>query len=100
MEASVPLVTQAPPIQPIQIRPGVITQVGRRTQDGLGSTELPPTRSDGLVWLPPPVNVSSPSIIAALFTKSHSGRIFTVFYEFVQYYFMLFSLTVFILFCH
>ncbi|XP_051919418.1 homeodomain-interacting protein kinase 3 isoform X2 [Hippocampus zosterae] len=26
MEASVPLVTQAPPIQPIQIRPGVITQ--------------------------------------------------------------------------
>lgn len=27
MEASVPLVTQAPPIQPIQIRPGVITQV-------------------------------------------------------------------------
>lgn len=27
MEASVPLVTQAPPIQPLQIRPGVITQV-------------------------------------------------------------------------
>lgn len=27
MEASVPLPTQAPPIQPLQIRPGVITQV-------------------------------------------------------------------------
>lgn len=30
MEASVPLVTQAPPIQPLQIRPGVITQVKMR----------------------------------------------------------------------
>lgn len=27
MEASVPLATQAPSIQPLQIRPGVITQV-------------------------------------------------------------------------
>lgn len=30
MEAPVPLVTQAPPIQPLQIRPAVITQVWGR----------------------------------------------------------------------
>lgn len=35
MEASVPLVTQAPPIQPIQIRPGVITQVRRVARMGV-----------------------------------------------------------------
>ena len=29
MDTAVPLVTQAPPIQPLQIRPGVMTQVSR-----------------------------------------------------------------------
>ncbi|XP_034044719.1 homeodomain-interacting protein kinase 3 isoform X2 [Thalassophryne amazonica] len=45
MEASVPLVTQAPPIQPIQIRPGIITQTwSNRAQQILVPTwqQVPP----------------------------------------------------------
>lgn len=44
MESTVPLVTQAPAIQPIQIRPGVITQVrgGRGAGDGSRSVATSP----------------------------------------------------------
>ncbi|XP_068599978.1 LOW QUALITY PROTEIN: homeodomain-interacting protein kinase 3 [Brachionichthys hirsutus] len=57
MDASVPLVTQAPPIQPIQIRPGVITQAwSSRAQQILvptwqqvTSVPPPPTASDTVV---------------------------------------------------
>uniref|UniRef100_A0A674PLL4 non-specific serine/threonine protein kinase n=1 Tax=Takifugu rubripes TaxID=31033 RepID=A0A674PLL4_TAKRU len=57
MEASVPLVTQAPPIQPLQIRPGVITQAwSNRAQQILvpawqqvTSVPPPPATSDTVV---------------------------------------------------
>ncbi|KAM8877980.1 homeodomain-interacting protein kinase 3 isoform 1-T2 [Synchiropus picturatus] len=58
MEASVPLATQAPPIQPIQIRPGVITQAwSNRAQQILVPTwqQVPP----------PPTTLASETVAAS-----------------------------------
>uniref|UniRef100_A0A8C9YL41 non-specific serine/threonine protein kinase n=1 Tax=Sander lucioperca TaxID=283035 RepID=A0A8C9YL41_SANLU len=55
MEASVPLVTQAPPIQPIQIRPGVITQAWSSRAQQI----LVPTWQQVTSVPPPPTTLAS-----------------------------------------
>ncbi|KAM9409858.1 LOW QUALITY PROTEIN: homeodomain-interacting protein kinase 3 [Pholidichthys leucotaenia] len=58
MEASVPLVTQAPPIQPLQIRPGVITQsLSSRAQQ-----ILVPTWQQVTSVPPPPTTMASDTV--------------------------------------
>ncbi|XP_055010439.1 homeodomain-interacting protein kinase 3 isoform X2 [Boleophthalmus pectinirostris] len=58
MEASVPLVTQAPPIQPLQIRPGVITQAWSNRAQQL----LVPTWQQVTSVPPPPSSLASDSV--------------------------------------
>ncbi|XP_055363173.1 homeodomain-interacting protein kinase 3 isoform X2 [Betta splendens] len=59
METSVPLVTQAPPIQPIQIRPGVITQAwSNRAQQIL----MPTWQQVTSVPPPPPTTLASDTV--------------------------------------
>uniref|UniRef100_A0A665VCU2 non-specific serine/threonine protein kinase n=1 Tax=Echeneis naucrates TaxID=173247 RepID=A0A665VCU2_ECHNA len=58
MEASVPLVTQAPPIQPIQIRPGVITQAWSNRAQQI----LVPTWQQVTSVPPPPTTLASDSV--------------------------------------
>ncbi|XP_032355401.1 homeodomain-interacting protein kinase 3 isoform X2 [Etheostoma spectabile] len=55
MEGSVPLVTQAPPIQPIQIRPGVITQAWSSRAQQI----LVPTWQQVTSVPPPPTTLAS-----------------------------------------
>ncbi|KAK7913684.1 hypothetical protein WMY93_013895 [Mugilogobius chulae] len=58
MEASVPLVTQAPPIQPLQIRPGVITQAWSNRAQQL----LVPTWQQVTSVPPPPSSLTSDTV--------------------------------------
>ncbi|XP_061736606.1 homeodomain-interacting protein kinase 3 isoform X1 [Nerophis ophidion] len=58
MEASVPLVTQAPPIQPIQIRPGVITQAWSNRAQQI----LVPTWQQVTSVPPPPTTLASDTV--------------------------------------
>ncbi|CAL1603974.1 unnamed protein product [Knipowitschia caucasica] len=58
MEASVPLVTQAPPIQPLQIRPGVITQAW----SSRGQQLLMPTWQQVTSVPPPPGSLASDTV--------------------------------------
>uniref|UniRef100_A0A7N6BDU9 non-specific serine/threonine protein kinase n=1 Tax=Anabas testudineus TaxID=64144 RepID=A0A7N6BDU9_ANATE len=58
MEASVPLVTQAPPIQPIQIRPGVITQAWSNRAQQI----LMPTWQHVTSVPPPPTTLASDTV--------------------------------------
>ncbi|XP_037104328.1 homeodomain-interacting protein kinase 3 isoform X1 [Syngnathus acus] len=58
MEASVPLVTQAPPIQPIQIRPGVITQAWSSRAQQI----LVPTWQQVTSVPPPPTTLASDTV--------------------------------------
>ncbi|XP_074469662.1 homeodomain-interacting protein kinase 3 isoform X2 [Sebastes fasciatus] len=58
MEASVPLVTQAPSIQPIQIRPGVITQAWSNRAQQI----LVPTWQQVTSVPPPPTSMASDSV--------------------------------------
>nr|XP_061796171.1 homeodomain-interacting protein kinase 3-like [Nerophis lumbriciformis] len=58
MEASVPLVTQAPPIQPIQIRPGVITQAWSNRAQQI----LVPTWQQVTSVPPPPTTLASETV--------------------------------------
>ncbi|XP_061670215.1 homeodomain-interacting protein kinase 3 [Syngnathoides biaculeatus] len=58
MEASVPLVTQAPPIQPIQIRPGVITQAWSNR----GQQILVPAWQQVTSVPPPPTTLASDTV--------------------------------------
>uniref|UniRef100_A0A3P9H5D4 non-specific serine/threonine protein kinase n=1 Tax=Oryzias latipes TaxID=8090 RepID=A0A3P9H5D4_ORYLA len=58
MEASVPLVTQAPAIQPIQIRPGVITQ----TWSNRAQQILVPTWQQVTSVPPPPTTLASDTV--------------------------------------
>uniref|UniRef100_A0A3B3BC96 non-specific serine/threonine protein kinase n=1 Tax=Oryzias melastigma TaxID=30732 RepID=A0A3B3BC96_ORYME len=61
MEASVPLVTQAPAIQPIQIRPGVITQ----TWSSRAQQILVPTWQQVTSVPPPPTTLASDTVKAS-----------------------------------
>uniref|UniRef100_H3D8H3 Homeodomain interacting protein kinase 3b n=1 Tax=Tetraodon nigroviridis TaxID=99883 RepID=H3D8H3_TETNG len=54
MEASVPLVTQAPPIQPLQIRPGVITQANNQAWSNRAQQILVPAWQQVTSVPPPP----------------------------------------------
>uniref|UniRef100_A0A3Q3N1C2 non-specific serine/threonine protein kinase n=1 Tax=Mastacembelus armatus TaxID=205130 RepID=A0A3Q3N1C2_9TELE len=58
MEASVPLVTQAPPVQPIQIRPGVITQAWSNCAQQI----LVPTWQQVTSVPPPPTTLASDTV--------------------------------------
>uniref|UniRef100_A0A8D2ZK27 non-specific serine/threonine protein kinase n=1 Tax=Scophthalmus maximus TaxID=52904 RepID=A0A8D2ZK27_SCOMX len=58
METSVPLVTQAPPIQPIQIRPGVITQAWSNRAQQI----LVPTWQQVTSVPPPPTTLASDTV--------------------------------------
>ncbi|XP_038162661.1 homeodomain-interacting protein kinase 3 isoform X2 [Cyprinodon tularosa] len=58
MEASVPLVTQAPSIQPLQIRPGVITQAWSSRAQQI----LVPTWQQVTSVPPPPTTLASDSV--------------------------------------
>ncbi|XP_034437252.1 homeodomain-interacting protein kinase 3 [Hippoglossus hippoglossus] len=58
METSVPLVTQAPPIQPIQIRPGVITQAWSNRAQQI----LVPTWQQVTSVPPPPTTLPSDTV--------------------------------------
>uniref|UniRef100_A0A8C4H0G0 non-specific serine/threonine protein kinase n=1 Tax=Dicentrarchus labrax TaxID=13489 RepID=A0A8C4H0G0_DICLA len=58
MEATVPLVTQAPPIQPIQIRPGVITQAWSNRAQQI----LVPTWQQVTSVPPPPTTLASDTV--------------------------------------
>uniref|UniRef100_A0A3Q3EAQ1 non-specific serine/threonine protein kinase n=1 Tax=Labrus bergylta TaxID=56723 RepID=A0A3Q3EAQ1_9LABR len=58
MEASVPLVTQAPPIQPLQIRPGVITQAWSNRAQQI----LVPTWQQVTSVPPPPTTLASDTV--------------------------------------
>ncbi|KAM6943345.1 homeodomain-interacting protein kinase 3 isoform 2-T2 [Xenentodon cancila] len=58
MEASVPLVTQAPSIQPIQIRPGVITQAWSNRAQQI----LVPTWQQVTSVPPPPTTLASDTV--------------------------------------
>ncbi|KAM3877143.1 homeodomain-interacting protein kinase 3 [Diretmus argenteus] len=59
METAVPLVTQAPPIQPLQIRPGVITQ---QAWSNHGQQILVPTWQQVTPVPPPPTTLASDTV--------------------------------------
>ncbi|XP_076003157.1 homeodomain-interacting protein kinase 3 isoform X1 [Genypterus blacodes] len=61
MDTSVPLVTQAPPIQPLQIRPGVITQAWSNHAQQI----LVPTWQQVTSVPPPPTTLASDSVAGA-----------------------------------